>query len=330
MQPTSSNPRLVNPNPRTDVMAMVRKSGTLIGFLVMILIFSIIRSDVFPTWPNIRNILEQGAILAILSATVTIVMINGDFDLSVGSLASLCSVILADMMSKGVGIVPSICIALLVGLVGGVINGALVALAGFQAFVATLATMTAFGGLALFYTKGATIFSGIPDAFLTIGQGSIGPIPIPVVIMVVIVFIVWLVLEQTTFGRRLYAIGGNAEASYLAGINVRRMRFLAFVISGLGSAMAGIMLTSRLASAHPLAGSPFMLLSAAAVFLGATTFREGEPNILGTILGVFFLGVMANGLNILGVDSYIQNVLTGAIIILAVLISELGNKRKAR
>jgi ribose transport system permease protein len=153
-----------------------------------------------------------------------------------------------------------------------------------------------------------------------------GPIPNSVLVMACVIGVTWFALEQTTFGRRLYAIGGNAEASYLAGIRVRRLRLLAFVCSGLGAALAGIVLTSRLFSAHPTAGEPLMLTSIAAVFLGMTMFREGEAHVPGTLFGVLLLGVMNNGLNILQVNSYLQIVLTGVIIILAVLVSGLARR----
>jgi ribose transport system permease protein len=143
-----------------------------------------------------------------------------------------------------------------------------------------------------------------------------------------IVFLSWLLLEQTTLGRRLYAIGGNSEASFLSGINVRRLRVIAFTLSGVGAAIAGILLTSRLASAHPQAGTPLMLNAAAAVFLGMTIFREGEPHVLGTLFGVLIMGILGNGLNILGVNSYIQAVLTGIIIVLAVLMSGLAKQKR--
>jgi len=310
-----------------EIGVWLRKWGTLLGFAVLLVVFSGLRPEVFPSLRNIRNVIEQVAILAIVSSMVTVVMVSGDFDLSVGTLASLCGVIVADLMVRGLGIVPSILIALLAGAAGGLINGVLVAYGGLSAFVATLATMTAFGGAALLYTDGATIFSGIPEGFRFIGQVSVGPVPVSVLIMIVIVAIAWVILEHTTFGRRLYAIGGNKEASYLAGINVRRLRLIAFVLSGLGAAMAGVVLTSRLFSAHPQAGDPFMLKAAAAVFLGATSFREGEPHVIGTVLGVLIMGVLGNGLNILGVNSYIQSILTGVIIILAVLLSGLAQRR---
>jgi len=321
-------PGVARPALGQDWGEWLRKWGTLAGFGLLLIVFSSLRPEVFPSWNNLRNVVEQVAILAIVAATVTPVMVTGDFDLSVGTLASLCGVVVADLMVKGFGIVPSIGLALLVGALGGTINGGLVAYGGLSAFVATLATMTAFGGMALYYTDGATIFAGLPEGFRGIGQGSLGPIPIPVIIMVIVVFLAWLLLEQTVFGRRLYAIGGSPEASYLAGLNVRRLRLVSYLVSGLGAAAAGIVLTSRLFSAHPQAGVPLMLNAAAAVFLGATALREGEPHVIGTLLGVFIMGVLGNGLNILGINSYIQAILTGAIIIAAVLLSGLARRQQ--
>lgn len=314
---------------KRDIRIWLRKWGTLLGLLLLVVAFSILKPEVFPSLRNVRNIVEQVSILAIISSMVTLVMVTGDFDLSVGTLASLCGVIVADLMVRGLGIIPSILLALLVGALGGLLNGILVAYGGLSAFVATLATMTAFGGAALLYTDGATIFYGLPEDFRSLGQASIGPIPMPVIIMVIVVALAWLILEQTTLGRRLYAIGGNKQASYLAGINVRRLRLLSFVFSGIGASIAGIVLTSRLFSAHPQAGNPFMLNAAAAVFLGATSFREGEPHVIGTLLGVLIMGVLGNGLNILGVNSYIQSILTGAIIVLAVLSSALAQRKQS-
>jgi len=303
----------------------LKRWGTILGFLLLCLVFAVLRPDVFPRWQNIRNVIEQIATLAIVSAGVTVVMITGDFDLSVGSLASLIGVVTALFMKSGFGVLPSILAGLGLGICGGLINGVLVAYGGLSAFVATLATMTAYGGVSLLVTNGATIF-GLSESFRWIGQGTLGPIPIPVFFMGLAIFLIWVLLEQTTYGRRLYAIGGNSEASYLSGINVRLSRLLAFAFSGLGAALGGIVLTSRLFSAHPQAGNPFMLNAAAAVFLGMTVFREGEAHILGTILGVLIMGVLGNGLNILGVNTYVQSILTGIIIILAVLMSSLAKK----
>jgi ribose transport system permease protein len=304
----------------------LRTYGTFAGFILLIIVFATLRPDVFLSLNNLRNITEQVAILAIAATVMTIVMVVGDFDLSIGALASLCGVVVADRLIAGWGLLPSIGIALGVGAVGGLINGWLVAYAGLSAFVATLATMTAYRGASLWYTDGGTLFSGIPESFRPIGQGSLLAVPNPVWIMLAIFLLVWITLEQTTLGRRWYAIGGNKLASYLVGINVQWLRMLAFVCTGLGAAVAGIVLTSRLFSAHPTAGEPLMLNSIAAVFLGMTMFREGEAHALGTLFGVLILGVLNNGLNILGVNSYVQSMLTGTIIVLAVLLSGLARR----
>ena len=304
--------------------ALLKRWGTIIGFLILCLTFSVLRPGVFPHWKNIKNIIEQISTLAIVSAGVTIVMVTGDFDLSVGALASVIGVVCA-MLMRSIGVFPAIAVGLLLGLLGGMINGILVAYGGLSAFIATLATMTAYGGIALLITNGSTIF-GFPESFKWLGQGYIGPIPVSVVLMELFVVIVWIILEQTTYGRRLYAIGGNSEASYLSGVNIKISKLIAFCLSGIGAGVGGIILTSRLYSAHPQAGNPFMLNAAAAVFLGKTVFREGEAHILGTILGVIIMGVLGNGLNIIGVNTYIQSILTGTIIVLAVLISSLAKR----
>ena len=307
-------------------VAFLKKWGTLIGFLILLLVFSMMRPDVFPKWHNLRNVIEQIATLAIVSAGVTVVMITGDFDLSVGSLASLTGIVSALMMKSGSGVFLSMMAGLGIGLLGGLLNGVLVAYGGLSAFVATLASMTAYGGLSLLIVDGATVF-GLPKSFRWLGQGSFGPIPIPVFFMLLVVGIVWVILEQTTYGRRVYAIGDNAEAAYMSGIDTKRLRVIAFCLSGLTAAFGGIILTSRLFSAHPQAGNPFMLNAAAAVFLGMTVYREGEAHIGGTVLGVLIMGVMGNGLNMLGVNSYVQSILTGTIIVLAVLLSSLSKGR---
>ncbi len=328
-EPTLSQPSdAPGPTPRRSASQWLRSYGTFLGLLAMLVVFSLLRPGIFLSVNNLRNITEQVAILAIVATTMTVVMVVGDFDLSVGTLASLCGVVVADMLIRGLGLWPSIGVALGVGALAGLLNGFLVAYAGLSAFVATLATMTAFRGLALWYTDGATLFSGMDESFRPIGQGMTGPVPNSVWIMLAVLGITWFLMEQTTLGRRLYAVGGNPEASFLAGINVRRLRLLAFVYSGLGAALAGIVLTSRLFSAHPTAGEPLMLTSIAAVFLGMTMFREGEAHVPGTLFGVLLLGVMNNGLNILRVNSYIQSVLTGVIIILAVLVSGLSRRER--
>jgi len=309
------------------IRTWVRRYGTFAGFVLLLLVFAVLRPATFLSTGNLRNIMEQVSILALVSFTMTIVMVAGDFDLSVGTLASLAGVVCASMLVRGVPVGAALALTLVLGGLLGLLNGVLVAYSNLSAFVATLATMTAFRGVSLWYTDGATLFSGLPEAFRFLGQGRLAGLPVPIVVMLAALALVWLLLEQTTLGRRLYAIGGNAEAAHLAGIGVRRLRALAFVLSGAGAALAGIMLASRLFSAHPLAGEPLMLSSIAAVFLGMTMFKEGEPHALGTLVGVLILGVLGNGLTLLGVNSYLQQILTGAIIVLSVLLSGLARRR---
>lgn len=305
----------------------LRVWGTLIGFGVLLLLFTILRPDAFARLSNLHNVVEQAATLAIAAAGVTMVMVTGDFDLSVGAVASLVGVVVAKLMVSGVPIGPSLIIGLAAGAALGAINGLLIAYAGVSPFIGTLAAMTSYTGLSLFVTRGTTVF-GLPEAFRYFGQESLGFVPVSVLIMGVVIGGTYLLLDYTTFGQRLYAIGGNRTAAFLAGINTKKARFLAYIYSGITAATAGIVLTSRLLSAHPQAGAPFMLNAAAAVFLGMTAFREGQGNVIGTLLGVLIMGVLSNGLNIVGVNTYIQSVLTGAILVLAVLLSGLAQRKE--
>lgn len=318
---TATTPR------RAALPARLASYGTLIGLVGLIVLFAAMKPQVFFTPLNFTNILEQVAILAMIAAVQTVVMVVGDFDLSVGSLASLVGVITAQLLVGGMHPAVAVLIGLGAGVIAGAVNGFLVAYLGLSAFIATLATMTSFSGLALLLSSGTTVF-GLPDAFVWLGQGRLGMIPVPVVIAVVVALIVWFVLSKTVIGRSWYAVGGNAEAARLSGVKTRAVRFSAFLVSGFGAALAGIILTARLASAHPSAADPFMLSSIAAVFLGITLSRAGQPTIGGTVVGLGIVGVLSNGLNIMQVNSYVQQILTGFIIVLAVSLSRLSRKRR--
>ncbi|MBC9937559.1 MULTISPECIES: ABC transporter permease [unclassified Leucobacter] len=310
---------------RRNATARLASFGTLIGLVGLIALFAILKPQAFLTPLNFSNILEQLAILAMIAAVQTVVMVVGDFDLSVGALASLTGVLTAQLLVAGLHPALAIAAGLAAGLVAGALNGFLVAYLGLSAFIATLATMTSFTGLALLISEGTTVF-GLPDAFVWLGQGKLGPIPVPVVVAILLALTVWFLLSRTVLGRQWYAVGGGPEAARLTGVNVKLVRFSAFLVSGAGAALAGIVLTARLASAHPNAADPFMLSSIAAVFLGITLSRAGTPSIGGTVVGLGIVGVLGNGLNILQVNSYVQQVLTGVIIVLAVSLSRI-NKR---
>jgi ribose transport system permease protein len=317
-------------------LRLLRRFGTLIGFLIIVAFFSWQKPATFMNVRNWLNITEQVSILGVVAATMTIVMVVNDFDLSVGTMASLVGIVAGTLLRDGHSLGIALALAVAVGLAGGVLNGILVSYLGISPFVATLGTLTMFNGLALYVSDGTTIFGRvIPAALSDFGREGISlgvidgqrvNLPNLSIITLVVVVIIWTLLEQTVFGRRLYAIGGNMEASRLGGVRVRYLRLLAFVISGLGTAIAGLMLFSRLASANPTQGDGLMLRAIAAVFLGMTMSDEGEPHVLGTLLGVLILGVLANGLTQLQIDTYIQQILTGGIIVLAVLLSSLSRR----
>jgi ribose transport system permease protein len=311
----------------TTVARALLQGGTVVALVVLIVFFFAMRPDVFLTFVNVKNILFQVSILAIIAGAQTVVMVVGDFDLSVGATSSLAGAVAASLMLTGTPIWPAMLIAMLVGLLVGLVNGVLIAYVNLSAFVATLATMTSVVGLAYLVTKGTTLFS-LPPEFNEFGQGRLLQIPLPVYIAIVISAILWVVLRFTTIGRSWHAVGGNVEVSRLSGVNVRRARMLAFSIAGLISAVGGILLAARLGSASAVQGGDNMMFSVAAVFLGMTVIRSGRANLVGTMVGVAIIGVMSNGLNILGVNAYVQQVVTGLIIIAAVTLSSLRTRSR--
>ncbi len=315
----------------------LRHSGTLLGFAAIVVFFSVQLPDTFLTARNLINISQQLSMLIVVAATMTIVMVMNDFDLSVGSMASLTGVVAAVLFSMGYPIWAGLLGALFVGLLGGLLNGFLVSIIGILPFVATLGTLTVFSGAAFLISGGKTIFGrDIPAGFSGFARGGVpldavgfegARLPYLSITAIIVVIAVWFLLEHTIFGRRLYAIGGNDEAAHLAGIRVRRLRLLAFGLTGLGAAVGGLMYAARVASANPTQGSGLMLDAIAAVFLGMTMSRRGEPRVLFTLIGVLMLGILDNGLTQLKVDSYIREILVGVIVILSVAIATISKRK---
>lgn len=303
------------------------QSGTVVALILLVFFFFAMRPDTFLSFVNVRNIFYQISILAIIAGAQTIVMVVGDFDLSVGATSSLAGSVTAAMLLGDNPMIVSIGAGLAVGLLVGLVNGVLIAYLHLSAFIATLATMTSVIGLAYLVTGGTTVF-GLPDEFNALGQGRFLNVPMPVYFAILISVIIWALLRFTTLGRRLYAIGGNEEVARLSGVNVRWSRMLAFTMAGVVSAIGGILLAARLGSAAAEQGGDNTLFSVAAVFLGMTVIRSGAANLGGTMIGVGIIGVMSNGLNILGVNAYIQQVVTGLIIILAVVLSGLKTRER--
>lgn len=319
------------------MLKTLRQSGTLLGFVVIIVFFAVQLPDTFLTPRNLINITQQLSMLAVVAATMTIVMVMNDFDLSVGSMASLAGIVAALLFSLGYPIWVGLVVALAVGLAGGLVNGVLVSYIGILPFVATLGTLTVYSGAAFFVSDGKTIFGrDIPAQFSGFARGGVsleplglGGINLPylTITALVVIAICWFVLEHTVFGRRLYAIGGNKDAAQLAGLKVKRLRLIAFGLTGLGAAGAGLMYAARVASANPTQGSGLMLDAIAAVFLGMTMSRQGEPRVLYTLIGVLLLGILDNGLTQMKVDSYVREMLVGLIVIAAVAVASISKAR---
>ena len=317
------------------MLQKLRQSGTLLGFFLILLFFALKLPDTFLTARNLINISQQLSMLAVVAATMTIVMVMNDFDLSVGSMASLSGIVAAMLFTAGYPVWVGLSLALLVGVFGGLFNGFLVSVVGILPFVATLGTLTVFSGLAFLLSDGKTIFGrDIPSSFSGFARAGIeiGDVKVPMLTITagLVIFICWAILEHTNFGRRLYAIGGNKEASYLAGIKVVRLRLIAFSLTGLGAAGAGLMYAARVASANPTQGSGLMLDAIAAVFLGMTMSRRGEPKVVYTLVGVLILGVLDNGMTQLRVDSYVREIFVGLIVLAAVAVASLSKRRNAK
>ena len=310
-------------------MTRLRRLAAPFAILALVAFFALALPGTFLTARNWLNISQQVSMLLVVAATMTVAMAGGDFDLSVGSMASLAGVAAAALFMQGWPVWAGVAAALALGLAGGLVNGALVAYAGLLPFVVTLGTLTSYSGLAFIVAGGKTIFGrDIPAAFGGFARGGLplGGVVVPnlTIVAAAVLALAWVALERRRFGRWLYAIGDNAEAARLAGIPVRRMRLAAFACTGAGGAIAGLMYASRVASANPTQGAGLMLPAIAAVFLGQTMTADGTPRVLATLGGVIVLGVLDNGLTQLSVDSYVREVLVGAIIIGAVWASRIA------
>ncbi|ERJ37084.1 Ribose ABC transport system, permease protein RbsC [Burkholderia sp. AU4i] len=268
----------------------------------------------------LTGLLVDNAFLLIVAIGMTFVIVSGGIDLSVGSVMALSGTLAAGLMVAGVNAVAALAIGIAVGLGFGFLSGLFVAFAGMPPIIVTLATMGIARGLALIYTGGYPI-DGLPDWVAFFGSGKVFGIQAPVLIMLVVYAIAWLLLDRMPFGRYVYAIGGNEQATRLTGVRVARVKLIVYTLAGLTSALAAIVLTGRLMSGQPNAGVGFELDAIAAVVMGGTSISGGRGAILGTLVGALLLGVLNNGLNMIGVNPYVQNVIKGGIILLAIYIS---------
>ena len=304
-----------------------RQLGTLSGLLGLIVVLWILTPH-FLTVSNLLNVAQQATIIAIIAVGMTFVIITGGIDLSVGSVLAFAGVVMASTLQSGVPLPLALLIGLGVGLVCGVINGLLITIGRLPPFIATLGMMSVARGAALMFTEGRPI-SGFSEGFRSIATGEILRIPAPVIIMIVVYLIAHFVLKRTKLGRYTYAIGGNEEAALLSGINVRLNKTLVYGIAGLLSGLAAILLTARLNSAQPIAGMNYELDAIAATVIGGTSLLGGEGTVSGTLIGALIMAVLRNGLNLLSVSSFFQQVVIGSVIIFAVLI-DMALKRRGK
>ncbi|EEX36276.1 ribose ABC transporter permease [Vibrio metschnikovii] len=307
--------------------AWLIEQKSLIALLFLVVVVSFLNPNFF-TVDNILNILRQTSVNAIIAVGMTLVILTAGIDLSVGSVLALCGAFAASLIALEVPVMVAVPTALLAGAALGGISGIIIAKGKVQAFIATLVTMTLLRGVTMVYTDGRPISTGFTDtadAFAWFGTGYALGIPVPVWMMVVVFAAAWYLLNHTRFGRYIYAMGGNESAARLSGINVDRVKIGVYAICGLLSALAGIIVTSRLSSAQPTAGMGYELDAIAAVVLGGTSLMGGKGRIMGTLIGALIIGFLNNALNLLDVTSYYQMIAKAAVILLAVLVD---NKNK--
>lgn len=299
---------------------LLQKLGPLLGFIILVAIVSILNPS-FLEPLNLLNLLRQVAINALIAFGMTFVILTGGIDLSVGSILALSSALIAGMIVSGIDPILAILIGCILGAIMGAINGLLITKGKMAPFIATLATMTIFRGLTLVYTDGNPI-TGLGEnyAFQLFGRGYFLGIPVPAITMIIAFAVLWVILHKTSFGRKTYAIGGNEKAALISGIKVPRVKVMIYALAGLLSALSGAILTSRLNSAQPTAGTSYELDAIAAVVLGGTSLSGGRGLIAGTLIGALIIGTLNNGLNLLGVSSFFQMVVKGVVILIAVLI----------
>jgi ribose transport system permease protein len=296
-------------------------------FLAVMIVFSIL-SPFFFTLDNFMKIGLYTAQMGVLSSGMTMALLSGGLDISVGSMMALVGMVCATQLSKEGGVVPTVFLGLGVGALCGIVNGIIITKGRVNAFIATLGTMTIFRGLAFIYSNGKTVL------ITNISYGRIGRyylfgvVPIPLLIMVVVFLIAAFILHFTTFGRQIYSIGGNEQASYLAGIPVLKVRFLVYAIIGLCGGIGGIMLSSQSGAGIPSAAGTINMEVISAVILGGTSLSGGKGKIIGTVLGVLILSTLGNGLNMLSVPSFYQEVIRGVVLIAAVVFDMIRNVRQ--
>jgi len=307
-------------------LGIFARYATILGLVLMIIAFSVLSPRAFPTLSNFTNVLNQASLAMIIAGGLTLAVVVGELDLSIGFAASLHGVLVTGLIvSNKLPIPVAILIIIAAGALIGLVNGLIVTKLKVNSVIATLGVGTILTGLAFAYSAGVPIVAGVPEAFLQISLGRwLFGIPNNIIFMVLVLGGLWVLVERTAIGQEIQAVGGNPAAARLAGIDVDKIKILGFVISGMCAALTGILLASRLGSGTTSAADSYLLTAFAAVFLGSATLRDGEFHVFGTFIGALIIAFGFNGLNIFGAPTFSQFVFQGAILIVAVGLSSLG------
>ncbi len=304
-----------------------KKYGLFVILAVLVVVFSIFNRQFF-TVGNLINILRQISMFGIVVAGYTMVMISGGCDLSVGGQLALCGMFAATLdVSLHLPVIVIFIVTIALGAVFGLVNGLLINTLNIMPLVATLGTMLFFQGASYIISGGKPIF-GISNGLKFIGQGNIGFTPTPIVLLILIAVLGYIILHKTYFGNQLYAVGGNPEAAFLAGISIKRYRLAVFAITGMMAAIAGIIMTARTGSGQPSAGSSYPFDCMTAVVLGGVSFAGGSGSMLGAMMGVVIIGVLNNGMQLIGMDSNMINCVKGVVLIAAIGIDSMQRTEK--
>jgi simple sugar transport system permease protein len=325
---------------KENAIQFLFKYGAIALLAVIVFYFSTV-SDAFFTYGNFTDILRSISIVTLLALGVTFTLVVDGFDLSVGSTMSLSTVVTASLMVwYDMPLWLVLLLPLLIGVLVGVVNSFLIVVIGIPDLLATLSMMYIVAGLHRTYTEGYSIYNNMPltsggtapgqlsEAFLWIGQGQMLGLPVPVWIMLLFVLAAYVLLNHTRWGRILYMTGGNAEAATLSGVNVKGVKFTAYVVSGVFASMAGILFTARVGSGQIDAGAPLMMEAVAAVFVGYSVLGAGKPNALGTFFGAVVIGILLNGLTILNLPYYAFDIIKGAVLVAALAVTYVYAKNK--
>lgn len=309
-------------NSRQSFKQFCSKNLIIVAFIAICL-FLTIMSPRFLTVKNLLNVLIQSTTMGVVAVGMTFVIVTGGIDLSVGSVVALGAALGAGAMRSGVPFGISIILIIGIGTLFGLIQGFLISYVKMPAFIATLGGMSIGRGIMMVYLQGRTI-SGVPLEFQFLGNGYIfGVIPCAVVILIIVFAIGYYVLRYTAFGRAVYALGGNREATELSGINIKRIETLTYAISGMAAGLGAVVLTARLGSAVPTAGEGLEMEAISAVVIGGASLSGGRGSVMGTLVGILLLGVLNNGMNLLNIDPFYDGVVQGAVILIAVFVDTL-------